>query len=55
MNEDNLFGFAYKPDHFCDGKAEMKQLELNFFNGLNTVAHSPRRLGKSAMIQHLFH
>ena len=55
MIKDNPFSLNYTPDHFCDREKELNQLQVNFFNGLNTVIHSPRRLGKSALIKHLFH
>ncbi|MDD2632286.1 MAG: ATP-binding protein [Bacteroidales bacterium] len=55
MINENPFSLNYTPDHFCDREKELNQLQTNFFNGLNTVIHSPRRLGKSAVIKHLFH
>lgn len=55
MEKHNPFSLVYNPDHFCDRKPELKQLESNAFNGINTVVHSPRRLGKSFLIRHLFH
>jgi AAA+ ATPase superfamily predicted ATPase len=55
MDKDNPFSLAYNPGHFCDRKQELKHLESNTFNGINTVIHSPRRLGKSFLIRHLFH
>lgn len=55
MEKDNPFSLNYNPDHFCDRAKELKQLESNAFNGINTVVHSPRRLGKSFLIRHLFH
>lgn len=55
MKEDNPFSFIYNPDHFCDRKKELTRLETNFFNGINTMVHSPRRLGKSFLIRHLFY
>jgi len=50
----NPFTTYYKPEYFCDREEEILQLTNNLFNGLNTLVHSPRRLGKSAMIKHLF-
>lgn len=55
MEKDNPFWQTYNPAHFCDRKKEIKILESNLFNGLNTLIHSPRRLGKSLLIRHLFH
>ena len=51
----NPFTTHYHPDFFCDRENEMTQLKDNLKNGLNTLIHSPRRLGKSALIKHLFH
>jgi AAA+ ATPase superfamily predicted ATPase len=51
----NPFGITYTPEYFCDRKKETQQLESNIKNGLNTLLHSPRRLGKTALICHLFH
>ncbi len=50
----NPFTLYYNPKHFCDRKNELLQLEENLDNGRNTLLHSPRRLGKSALIKHLF-
>lgn len=50
----NPFTLQYDPNHFCDREKEIQQLWSNISNGLNTVIHSPRRLGKSALIHHLF-
>ena len=55
MEKHNPFSLNYNPDHFCDRRNELKLLESNAFNGINTVIHSPRRLGKSFLIRHLFH
>jgi len=55
MKIDNPFSFNYNPDHFCDRKDELHRLESNFFNGINTMVHSARRLGKSFLIRHLFY
>ncbi len=54
-NKMNPFTLDYHPDYFCDRVAEIKRLKENIDNGLNTVIHSPRRLGKTAMILQLFH
>ncbi len=51
----NPFTTRYNPGHFCDREKEIKQLRANIDNGLNTLLHSPRRLGKTALIRHLFH
>ena len=54
INAMNPFTLCYSPKHFCDRKNELLQLEENLDNGRNTLLHSPRRLGKSALIKHLF-
>lgn len=51
----NPFGITYNPEYFCDREKETIQLSNNIKNGLNTLLHSPRRLGKTALIHHLFY
>ncbi len=51
----NPFTVRYDSAHFCDRKKELGKLRANTSNGLNTLIHSPRRLGKTALIYHLFH
>ncbi len=51
----NPFTVRYSSEHFCDREAEIKKLKANVTNELNTLIHSPRRLGKTALIYHLFH
>lgn len=51
----NPFDISYNPKYFCDREKETEQLKSNIKNGLNTLLHSPRRLGKTALIHHLFH
>ena len=51
----NPFTVKYNSEHFCDREAEIRQLLANIANGLGTLIHSPRRLGKTALIYHLFH
>lgn len=50
----NPFVLRYNPEYFCDREDELDLLKANAANGRNTLVHSPRRLGKSAMIMHLF-
>ncbi len=50
----NPFILHYDPDFFCDRKVELNRLSENIINGRNTLLHSPRRLGKSALIKHFF-
>ena len=51
----NPFSLNYDPEYFCDREKELQQLKDNLVNGLNTLLHSPRRMGKSALIKHVFH
>lgn len=51
----NPFTLNYHSEYFCDREYEVKLLKENAINGLNTLVHSPRRLGKSAIIHHLFY
>lgn len=51
----NPFALRYNSDFFCDRKEELLLLKENALNGRNTLVHSPRRLGKSSLILHLFH
>jgi AAA+ ATPase superfamily predicted ATPase len=50
----NPFTLNYQPAYFCDRVSETRLLHEYATNGLNTLLHSPRRLGKSALIRHLF-
>jgi AAA+ ATPase superfamily predicted ATPase len=43
------------PDYFCDRKDELNQLVEAIENQRNTTIVSQRRLGKTALIKHLFH
>jgi AAA+ ATPase superfamily predicted ATPase len=43
------------PDYFCDREDELKQLKRNLEGGNSTTLIALRRLGKTALIQHLFH
>jgi hypothetical protein len=51
----NPFTLNYNSKYFCDRESELKQFTENVINGRNTLLHSPRRLGKSAVIHHFFH
>jgi len=42
------------PDYFCDRITETKELIANLQNGRNTVLISPRRMGKTGLIQNAF-
>lgn len=45
----------YGPEYFCDREKELDQLINNIEGGLSTTLISLRRLGKTALIRHLFH
>lgn len=42
-------------DYFCDRKAETAELTGALVNGRNIVIVSPRRMGKTGLIEHCFH
>jgi AAA+ ATPase superfamily predicted ATPase len=43
------------PDYFCDRETETAQLISNITNGRNTALISERRMGKTGLIEHVFH
>ena len=51
----NPFTVRYNSKYFFNRHKELHALKANSQNGLNTLLHSPRRLGKTALIYHLFH
>ena len=53
---DNPFftGISMPDRFFCDRKSETEKLVYFINNGYNIVLKSPRRLGKSSLLQHLF-
>ena len=42
------------PEYFCDREKETAELTGSLLNGRNTVIVSPRRMGKSGLIEHCF-
>lgn len=48
-----IFGYA-GPKYFCDRENETKDLISALRNGRNITLRSPRRVGKTGLIQHLF-
>jgi len=45
------FGRAVKNEYFTNREQEIKRLTLNFENGINTIILSPRRWGKSSLVE----
>lgn len=50
-NKPFIFGVATSGDNFTDRRDETERLLLNFRNGVNTVLISPRRWGKTSLVQ----
>ncbi len=50
-NKPFIFGVATSGDHFTDRKKETARLLSNFQHGVNTVLISPRRWGKTSLVQ----
>ena len=49
-----LTGYV-SPDYFCDREQETKKLISALQNGRNVTLISPRRMGKTGLIRHIFH
>jgi len=49
-----LFGYAGE-EYFCDREKETQELISALRNGRNITLRSPRRIGKTGLIQHVFH
>lgn len=43
-----------QPEYFCDRVEEASQLEQALSNQLNVVLTSPRRMGKTSLVEHVF-
>ena len=50
-NKPFIFGGATSGDNFTDREKETERLLLNFRHGVNTVLISPRRWGKTSLVQ----
>lgn len=50
-NKPFIFGVATSGENFTDRKKETDRLLLNFRHGVNTVLISPRRWGKTSLVQ----
>lgn len=56
MIENPFIISGYVPDeYFCDRESETEELIGAMLNGRNTVLVSPRRMGKTGLIEHCFH
>ena len=49
-----LTGYV-SPDYFCDREQETQKLISALQNGRNVTLISPRRMGKTGLIRHIFH
>lgn len=50
-----IFGIATSGDNFTDRKKDTERLLLNFQHAVNTVLISPRRWGKTSLVQKVCH
>lgn len=55
INNPFLVSGYESPDYFCDREKETEQLLETLRNGRNITLTSPRRLGKTGLIKHIFH
>ncbi len=46
-----VFGVRVEGDTFTDRKEETKRLKMNFLYGVNTILISPRRMGKTGLVE----
>jgi len=49
-----LTGGYVSAEYFCDREKESESLVKNILNGNNLVLISPRRMGKTGLIEHCF-
>lgn len=54
-NKPFVFGVPTSGDNFTDREKETERLLLNFRHGVNTVLISPRRWGKTSLVQKVCH
>ena len=50
MNSPFVFGVRVEGDAFTDRKEETERLKMNFLYGVNTILISPRRMGKTSLV-----
>lgn len=53
-NNPFLLSGYISPDYFCDRENETKKLTSALYNGRNVTLMSPRRMGKTGLIHHVF-
>lgn len=46
-----VFGVKVEGDNFTDRKEETRELEANLSHGVNTIIISPRRMGKTSLVE----
>ena len=50
-----ITGGYVSPEYFCDREKESTELLKHIENGNNITLISPRRMGKTGLIEHCFH
>ena len=55
INNPFLITGYHSPAYFCDRKTETETISNALFNGSNLTLLSPRRMGKTGLIHHVFH
>lgn len=53
MRKPFVFGVAVGNDHFIGRKEEIERLSANFKYGVNTILISPRRIGKTSLVNYV--
>jgi AAA+ ATPase superfamily predicted ATPase len=53
MEKSFVYGVAVTDYNFTGRKEESRRLRSNFENGLNTILISPRRWGKTSLVNHV--
>lgn len=51
MKRPFIYGTSVEGENFTDRVKETKRLKLDFENGLNTILISPRRMGKTSLVE----
>lgn len=55
MNAPFVFGKIATRNNFIDRRKEIQHLKMNFYSGINTILISPRRWGKSSLVEKAGH